>query len=457
MKAESGGFSIYCQLMTCIITLVSGCAQPSALLHTDSRLTDWPSYEDAASQIYITECRSQYFDVLEQLAATEKKRFQRDQDLLAAINHLDVLINEPLGRAGLYANVHPNASMRAAGDVCEHKFSSIENDVLLSPHLYRQVAQIKLADLSKIERAFASRRLEQAKLKGAHLSAPERARLSELNDAIVKTGQEFSANMRNDEQQLEFLRDELRGLPTDFFSAHPPNADGKVLLTTAYPDYLPVMMYAHNDSARLRMYQAFRQRGYPANHDVLKNLLALRYEFAKVLGYDHYADYITADKMVGSAQAAATFIDRIHAVAKPRTERDYARLLQRLRKIDPDATEVGDWQKTYLEDLIKNEDYALDSQEVRRYFSYNKVRKGIFDLTENLFQVSIKPWQTEVWHESVEAYEIWERGKLIGQFYLDMQPREGKYQHAAHFTIRYGAAGLVTPMAALVANFPIQD
>jgi thimet oligopeptidase len=207
----------------------------------------------------------------------------------------------------------------------------------------------------------------------------------------------------------------------------------------------------------LRMYKAARQRAYPANREVLKKLLTLRHELAELLDYDNFADYITADKMIGSARNAGDFIDRIHQVVMPRSQQDYAVLLQRLRKIDPSATQVNDWQKIYLENLIKNDVYTLDSQEVRRYFSYPKVRQGIFDLVENLFQVSIKPWQTQVWHPSVEAYEIWDGEQRIGQFYLDMHPREGKYQHAAQFGLRDGVAGVQLPLAALVCNFPGGD
>jgi thimet oligopeptidase len=91
---------------------------------------------------------------------------------------------------------------------------------------------------------------------------------------------------------------------------------------------------------------------------------------------------------------------------------------------------------------------------VRQYFSYARVKVGVFQLVEDLFGVRITPWQTEVWHPSVEAYEIHENGKLLGQFYLDMHPRPGKYQHAAQFGIRDGVKSVQTPLAALVCNFP---
>src|SRR5690606_13518605 len=153
------------------------------------------------------------------------------------------------------------------------------------------------------------------------------------------------------------------------------------------------------------------------------------------LGYENYADYITEDKMVKSPENARTFIDRIDNIAGKRAEQDYAVLLRKLREIRPEAVEVGDWQKDYLSELIKQEKYRIDSRELLKYFMYENVRAGIFNLAETLFGIAIKPWDTDnVWHTSVEAYEVYDNNQLIGRFYLDMHPREGKYKHAAHFT-----------------------
>lgn len=470
MKAESGGFIkgdgfksrcffliVPYLVVPYLLIGLPGCALTNVSPSASPTQNAWPAYEDSGAQAYIAQCERQYHAALGQLRALEKTSFPQQMELLAAINRLDILFNESLGFAGLYANVHPNSTMRAAGDVCEQKITSLENEIQQSPYVYEQLAKVNLAALNAVDRQYVSRRLQLSKLKGAHLPDNQRERIRELNDAIVKVGQEFSNNIRNDVRQLELPPGDLRGLPEDYVAAHPVNAAGKVVLTTDNPDYLPFMLYAHNDHARLQMYKAFRQRGFPVNREVLKNLLLLRHELAGVLGYDNFADYITADKMIGTARDAEAFIERTHQVVLPRAQQDYAALLQRLQQIDPSATSVGDWQKSYIENRIKNDVYVVDAQEVRRYFSYPKVRQGIFDLVENLFQVSIKPWQTQVWHESVKAYEIWDGDKLLGQFYLDMHPREGKYQHAAQFGLRDGVTGVQTPLAALVCNFPGGD
>lgn len=424
---------------------------------TAAQANGWPEYDDTEAASYISSCRQSYQRARDAFNALENAEPSHSHDILTAINQLELLINEPLGRAGLFANVHPNESVRAAGDVCEQKFMALSSDINLSRPLYDLLMQVNLAELADMDRYYAQQTRQLFELAGVGLTEEQRIRVRELNAEIVKLGQAFLANMREDKRQVAMAPEDLAGLPADFIASHSADAQGKVVLSTDYPDYFPFLQYATSDSARRKMYVAFRQKGYPANKAVLQQLLAARHELANLLGYSNFADYITADKMIGSAAKAADFIDQITVIAKPSADRDYAALLQRLRQIEPGATHVNDWQKTYLENLLRNEVYAVDPQEVRQYFSYAKVKAGIFALVEDLFGVQIVPWQADVWHSSVEAFEVREQGRLVGQFYLDMHPRAGKYQHAAQFGIRDGVKNIQTPVAALVCNFPGGD
>jgi thimet oligopeptidase len=217
------------------------------------------------------------------------------------------------------------------------------------------------------------------------------------------------------------------------------------------------MQYAHSDRHRQQLYKQSRNRGYPQNEGVLKQLLKKRNELANALGYENFAAYVTEDKMIRNPESAQAFIDKINQIATPRARQDYATLLTRLRKLEPQAKAVADWQKSYVLELVKQERYQLDSRELRQYFSYPKVRDGIFLLSERLFNIKIRPWKTTAWHESVESYEILDHGAVIGRFYLDMHPREGKYKHAAHFDIQTGLKDVQIPISALICNFPGGD
>jgi len=177
---------------------------------------------------------------------------------------------------------------------------------------------------------------------------------------------------------------------------------------------------------------------------------------ANLLGYKTWASYVTEDKMIGSAENAHIFIDRINSLAKPRAEKDYKQLLTRLQQEDPKATQVGDWQKSYISGLVRKEQYDLDNNVVRQYFSYHKVRDGIFAITGKMFDLRYEKVDTPTWHKSVEAYQLIDNktDKKIASFFLDMHPRDNKYKHAAAFPLITGVSNRQQPQASLVCNFP---
>ena len=121
----------------------------------------------------------------------------------------------------------------------------------------------------------------------------------------------------------------------------------------------------------------------------------------------------------------------------------------------PKATVVNSWERTYYAELVRKADYSFDSQNVRPYFAFDRVKQGLLDVTSKLFGVTYRRIaDAPVWDPSVEAYEMLEDGKLLGRFYLDMHPRPNKYNHAAQFGIRSGVTGRQVPEAALVCNLP---
>lgn len=444
--------------------VISGCSSQSQQQASASKAVpaqeelQWQQFEDATAQAFIHNCRegielaSNYFELLSKSQAPIP-----DLALLNQLNQLDIVLDRVAGRAQLYEYVHPDAAVREAGSHCQKHLVGLTTDISLSRPIYNRLIEVDSKQLSAINLRYWQKLVESFELSGVDKDDQARQRIRELNNEILEVGQNFNRTMREDIRTIAVEPALLAGLPKDFIEAHPVNEQGLVVLTTDTPDYIPVMQYADSDELRKKLYVAFRSRGYPENKAILKELLEKRFELAKLLGFENYAEYVTSNKMIGTPENASEFIDKINQIAKSRSDQDYQVLLQRLQQIDPDATKVEDWQKTYLQNLISNEVYEVDAQQVREYFSYHKVKQGIFGLVQDLFGVSIKPWQTDVWHPSVEAYELWDGDQLLGQFYLDMHPREGKYKHAAHFGIREGVAGIQTPISALVCNFPGDD
>lgn len=378
--------------------------------------------------------------------------------ILKPVNDLFVKLDLGANKASLYAVVHPNEEIRTTAEECEQDFSKLATDISVSRPLYEALSQLDVSNEDDLTRRWTEKLLRDFRRAGVDKDEQTRARIVALQEELVELGQTFDRNIREDVRTLVLDSvDELDGLPDDYIEAHQPGDDRKIRLTTDYPDYIPFARYAHNDARRKEFAIMFRDRGYPANEAVLDDILTKRFELAQLLGYDNYADYITEDKMVKSADNAQAFIEKIVTAALPRSDQDYDVLLERLQKIDPDATSVGAWQSSYVSDIVRRENFELDSKALREYFAYDRVRDGIFDLVASLFEVTIRTWDTPVWHESVEAYELVENGEVIGRFFLDMHPRDGKFKHAAEFSIMTGVEGFHLPLSALVCNFPGGD
>ncbi|MFT5349486.1 MAG: thimet oligopeptidase [Planctomycetota bacterium] len=380
------------------------------------------------------------------------------ETILLPLNELEIVIEQGANKAQLFYNVHPNPEVRDVAEKCEQDFSKLITQISLSRPLYDAINAVDVSGDDKTTRRYLQHSLRDFKRAGVDKTKAARNKIEKLQEELVKLGQAFSNNIRNDVRSLQLdSAEELAGLPEDYIKDHSPGVDGKITITTDYPDYIPFMKYAERDDLRYDMYKKFRNRAYPDNEPILKEILLKRFELAQLLGYENYAEYISENKMIKNASSVQSFIEKISSIANKRADADYQTLLKRLQRIEPNAKAVGDWQQAYLSELIRQEDYQFDSKQAREYFSYKKVRSGIFKLLNTLFGITIKPWDTETWHSSVEAYEVWDEGKLIAHFYLDMHPREGKFKHAAHFPIQGGLKDKQLPISSLICNFPGGD
>ncbi|MCP4414359.1 MAG: Zn-dependent oligopeptidase [Gammaproteobacteria bacterium] len=352
--------------------------------------------------------------------------------------------------------VHPDEDLRKAAADCTVKYSDLFSGFSMSKKFYQRVAAIDTTALSKVEKFMVENALEDFKQAGVDKDEATRNKIRALNKEISEIGNLFSKNINEDTRYVETDAEGLYGLPEDYIDAKKKDIDasGKIKISTNYPDMGPVLKYAENDELRKNIRIASRSRGFPQNDPVLKNLIEKRHELATLLGYKNWASMSMKRKMIANPENAQNFLAKIGAALKEPVKAEIKAKLARLQKLDPSTKEVNAWQDSYLNNLMVKEEYALDSKEVREYFSYSKVRDGIFKLTEDLFGVQIKPWKTKVWHDDVESYEVRENGQLLGRFYMDNHPRDNKYKHAAHWTLRTGIKSKQIPMSALAQNFP---
>lgn len=358
--------------------------------------------------------------------------------------------------AHLMESVHPDSAFRAQAEGITQTARKFLDDLSLNRDVYDALRSIDPKQSDDATKYFLAKTLNEFRRAGVDKNDATRNEISNLLEELTRTSQEFSKNIVNDSRTIQVDRvEDLAGLPEDFVKAHPAGADGKITLSIETPDYFPVIRYAANGEVRRRMMHETLNRGYPANMSTLDSLIQKRYRLARILGYPTWADYITEDKMIETANNAEDFIERLNGTTFKRAQDEYAVYVKRKQEDDSTATLVNRWEMSYYGRLIRMREFDFDPQEARAYFPFEKVKQGVLDVTSKMFGLTYKRIDNAaVWHPSVEAFEVWDGKKLLGRFFLDLHPRPGKFNHAAKFSIRQGAAGLQVPEHALVCNFP---
>ncbi len=373
---------------------------------------------------------------------------------LKAYNQLQMHLDAASSLPSLLAEVHPSAKLRKEAEQCQQEAEKFHTELSLNTKLYEVFKALETAKLTEGAKRLVTETLRDFRRSGVDKDEATRTKIKALEEELTLIGQDFGRNIRDDQRFIEVdPQTGLKGLPEDYIKAHKPGKNGKVKITTDYPDFIPYMSYAEDAGSRKALWILFNQRGAPQNEEVLQKLINKRHELAKLLGYNSFADYVVEDKMVKSTQRAGDFINQIAEISKKMADREYALLLAEKQKLDPKAKEVAAWEKAFLEERIKRAKYEVNSQEVRSHFKFPKVREGLLGVTGKLYGLSFKRVKPETWDKSVEVYDVLKTGQKIGRIYLDLHPRENKFKHAAQFTVRNGVKGVQLPEGALVCNF----
>ncbi len=358
--------------------------------------------------------------------------------------------------AGLMEQVHPDAGFRDHATAMVTKASAALTAIALNREVYAALAALDLSQADSATRYYVQHQLLLFRLAGVDKDDATRARLKKLNDQATEQQSMFDRNISDGQKVVEADPSELDGLPQDYIARHQPGADGKIRITTDYPDALPVFSFAKSDALRRRLALAFNTRAYPKNQEVLTGLLQTRYEIATLLGYSNWADYNAANKMIAKGHNIADFIEQVNDAARPLAQREFEMLLAEKQKANPGAKEIWDYERSYLSELVRRSRYDFDSQSVRPYFPFMEVKQGILDTAAELFHVSFQQEpNVPSWDPAVETWIVIDHDQPIGRFYLDMHPRPGKFSHAEMAPVLDGIRGKQLPEAILVCNFPV--
>ncbi|MFM8929016.1 MAG: M3 family metallopeptidase [Betaproteobacteria bacterium] len=394
-------------------------------------------------------------------------------DAVSAV--LDVA-NERLGRAWGAVN-HLNAvadspELRAAYNACLPKVTEFKTRMGADERLYakyKTIAQApQAAQLNPARRTVLDHALRDFVLSGAELQGAAKQRFAAIQERLAELSQRFSENVLDATDGFAHYAPEadLAGVPQDVVQAAraAAQAEGREghKITLHYPSYFPVMQYAHNRTLRETLYRAYTTRASefgPAERDnsgLMQELLSLRQEEARLLGFANYAQVSLAPKMAQSPQEVLHFLRDLAGRARPYAQQDMAELREFAAR-HLDLHDLQAWDQPYVSERLKEARYAFSEQEVKRYFTEDRVLSGLFKIIETVFEVAIRPDHAPVWHEHVRFYAVQRDGQTIAQFYLDPYARPGKQPGAWMDDVRgrwlRPEGSLQTPVAHLVCNF----
>jgi len=373
-------------------------------------------------------------------------------------------------------------ALRAAYNACLPKLSEYSTEVGQNERLYRAYQQIRDSDefarLSQAQRKAIEDALRDFRLAGVSLPPAQKQRFKEISRRLSELQSRFEEHVMDATDGWSKLitdEKELAGVPATALASFRQNAERKGLdgwlINLEFPSYYAILTHADNRALREEVYHAYYTRasevgpngGKWDNLPLMEEILRLRHEKARLLGFANYAELSLATKMAGSTREVMDFLTDLAARAKPRAEQELEELRAYARE-EHGVAELAVWDLGYYSEKLRQQRYQVSQEDLRPYFPADQVIAGLFEVVQRLFGVTIREVEgVDVWHPDVRFYRVTDaNGELRGEFYVDLYARERKRGGAwmdVCRTRRRTTTGIQTPVAYLTCNFtpPVGD
>ncbi|MGZ5673987.1 MAG: M3 family metallopeptidase [Usitatibacter sp.] len=379
--------------------------------------------------------------------------------IFAEWNRLQIAIEDVINPIYLLGSVHPDKAVRDAAEPCLQTYTTLGTEIFQDEKLFRRVQAARPANAhqEKLKRDL----LEGFEDSGVALPAEKRDRAKAIFDRLEELRQAYDRNVRDDPTRVTFTPAEMEGMPESYLKAHAEtrDKDGNYVLTLKYPSYVPFMTNAKSEEARRRYYIAKLNEGGAPNLDLLFEIFNLRKELAGLYGLPTFAHYSLRRKMVQTPETVTRFLGEVKDAVTELEKKELEELRAEKAKEQGMAlaqARLQRWDVNYYQEKVRKGRFSVDQEKLRKYFPTDKAVDYTMLVSQTLYGVKFKEVKVRAWHPDVRYFDVLDAktGRFISGFYLDLFPREGKYNHAAAFPIR-GASKLAhrTPLAALVTNF----
>ena len=384
---------------------------------------------------------------------------------LSAYDVFGAAIEDLASRVSFLAAVHPDKAMRDAAEACELRWNEFNSSLGQNEHLSRAVRRLRPGLNS--DRLLKKTLVEGFDDSGVGLPPVQRTRAKQLTDRIAELDQIFNRNVRDENVQVAFSEDELKGVPASVWKnagrEAKRDAQGRVLLGLDSPTYTAVLQSAEMPQTRERMWLAKTNEGGQPNLKLLAELTQLRKEYAGLLGAASWDAFVLRRRMAETPARALAFLDDVKMAVqqRERSELDELRLAKAAHlNLPPEGVKLNRWDVSFYTERIRRERYAVDQEAFRAFFPPQQSLQFAMRLIERLMGVRYQRIEAATaWHPEVQTYAVFDAssGKLLASLWVDLYPREGKYNHAAVWALRSASLGQKRlSQAALVVNFDRQ-
>lgn len=335
------------------------------------------------------------------------------------------------------------------------KFSS---EIAQNTALFNKIEQIKTADDQA--KTVVAHDVRDFVLSGVNLPEAQKKRMEEISLQLSELSNDFSQNLLDATNDYELIienPEDVKGLPQSDLDAAKEEVDGKTVykFTLQIPSYLAYMTYGPSRAYRQEISKAYISRA-PENAEVIDQILALKQEKAKLLGFKNYAQYSLETRDATTEEDVIGFLNNLADAALPQAKNELEDLKMFAKKVD-NITDFATYDMAYYSEKLKKEKFDFDDTMTKPYFEQNKVLEGLLNIVSELFDVTFKPADIPTWHACVKPFDIFDEGELSGRIYFDLEARKEKRGGAwmndweTHYIDSKGRKHL--PSAFVVCNF----
>lgn len=355
-----------------------------------------------------------------------------------------------------YQYASPNADLRTASREAAQELEDFEIEKYLRDDLFKIVDTVKKSPSSENldiqSRHYLNSEHRKYIANGLGLEpGPQRDRFKDIKKRMNALSVDFLRNLDEDSDEILFSIQDLDGVPVDVINRLEKDSeqDGMVKVTLQYADYFPIMENARNSQTRKRLFLAFENK-CKNNVPLFQEMMILRDEAARLLGYANYAAYQLADRLVTSLENINLFLDDLRLRLADRGLEEIKRL-KALKIADVGGKPTGGeqyylWDHRYYNRLLLEKEYQIDQQEIAAFFPLQKTFEGMIEIFSNLFglvfyEVDVSNQTNDlIWHPDVRTFHVWddddEGGEFVGYLYLDLYARDGKRSHPCNINLQ---------------------